>query len=272
MFTFPENYAEEKGWSIRTVKNYQESINHFLDFLKKDEFAKEDILAYKARLQLQCRNNTIRLQLSGVNAYCVFIGKRDIADSLSTIKYKKEIPRIVESKITPEIYSAVRDYLREKRRDRDALILDLLYWAGPRISEVLSLRLNSFDFEKKRIRFAQTKTGQLHEAQLTDEIRDSLDLYKKNKEIEVELFKGLTRQAVDVMLRRLWHKCGFAAQSAHKFRHNRITEWGRRYPLQLVQVQSGHKSLETLNRYIHLTLDDVANYDASRHALQPAAV
>ncbi len=273
MFTFPESYAVDKhGWSPRTIKNYQDTINHFLDFFRKDEFCSDDIDSYKAYLRRHdCRNATIKIRLAAIHAYFIFSKKFELAEYFKEIKYKKEIPIDKTPKITEDIYRRVREYLRERQRHRDALIIDLLYWSGCRVSEALSLKLSSFDFAKKLIKIPQAKTGKLHEARLTTEIVESLDLYKKSTDIKDDLFSGLSRQAVDVMLRRLWHKCGFAEQSAHKFRHNRITEWGRRYPLQLVQVQSGHKSIETLKRYIHLTLDDVANYDAQRHAAEAVA-
>jgi len=264
-FTFPETFKNEYGWSSKTVESYNESVNAFLFFINKDKIKKEDILAYKAHLQSQqCRNGTIKLRLAGVHMYCIFKEMHDLAALFKKIKYQKEIPCVTESKISEEVYVAVRKFLRHEQRYRDVLITDLLYWTGARVSEVLALRLSCFNTGRKRITMAQTKTGIRHEAKLTAEIAQSLSDYEHNAEIKDALFLGVSRHAVDKMLRRVLKKLGFAEQSAHKFRHHRITEWGKKYPLQLVQVQSGHKSLETLKRYIHLSLDDVDKYDATR--------
>ncbi len=150
----------------------------------------------------------------------------------------------------------------EPKAARDTLILELLYGAGLRISELCALRWEDVNFEQGLMRIL----GKGRKERLCppgDIVLKKLSDYQKLTGTKKFVFengdKTLSPLSVQQMLKGHLKFAGLPSDiSPHKLRHTFATHMvGRGANLRAVQELMGHKDLSTTQIYAHLTLGKV---------------
>lgn len=77
---------------------------------------------------------------------------------------------------------ATLEKIEPKLQPQEKLIIEILYWTGKRISEVLKIKKRDVDFENKEIIF-YTKGGLIKKVPITDELFLKIKKYYKDKEL-----------------------------------------------------------------------------------------
>lgn len=145
------------------------------------------------------------------------------------------------------------------------------YWCGLRINEACRLHVDHFDLEEQVVYLGKTKTEDNDVAVIPKIFIPFLKIYLN--EIEGELFPDCNPQIVRVWCRRLGKMFDIPAWTTpqseshektltHIFRKSIGKDmlrgtWGKKAPLNIVQRQLRHKSIETTSKYLQQHREDI---------------
>jgi integrase/recombinase XerD len=157
------------------------------------------------------------------------------------------------------------DYRYKADKQRDVLILKLLYTAGLRVSELVGLTWG--DVAKRSERGQITVKGKGDKTRsilLPKHIWDELIIFKGSSSGDVPIFrsrkggKALHRQNVDPIVKAAACRAGLSDKvSAHWLRHAHATHaLERNANVGLVQRTMGHDNVSTTSRYLHARPDE----------------
>jgi integrase/recombinase XerD len=144
-------------------------------------------------------------------------------------------------------------------------ILYLTYSSGLRVGEVVRLRLQDLDSERKTLRIRQGKGRKDRLTLLSDHAFDIVHHYNQQEKPNPWLFHGqtagshLTERSVQKLFERALAASGVKKRvSIHSLRHSFAThllEGG--IDIRYIQELLGHQSSRTTERYTHVSIKDV---------------
>ena len=150
----------EKGLTDQTVSSYQNDLDVYLSFLQdKNVFLVKDITSDHIKEFLKIRGDsestsTVAHNLTVIKNFHKYlikenIVKEDVSLFISRPKLQKRLPRA----LTVEEVDLLLDITLNTPFDyRNKAMLELMYGAGLRVSELVSLTLNQIDLENGLIR------------------------------------------------------------------------------------------------------------------------
>lgn len=160
----------------------------------------------------------------------------------------------------------VRSMIETTRNLKHRAVLAVIYSAGLRISEAISLRPSDIDSDRKQIRVLG-KGNKYRYTLLSDNTLDMLRIYWRAYKPERYLFEGQRRgepissETIQVVFKHACKKAGInKPASVHSLRHSFAThllESG--VNLKIIQSLLGHSSLRTTSIYLHVTKFDPAS-------------
>jgi len=264
--------TQERRRSSHTVRAYVASAERLLSFLtdhrggEPDEkllsaLPAGDLRSYLAHRRAEGLGNaSAARELSAIRTFLTFAGGEDAAiPALRGPRVKKGIPRPV----SPDDVMALAEDVSENAREpwiaaRDWAVLLLLYGAGLRISEALSIRRR--DVPAGETIRVTGKRGKTRIVPLLPQLREALSAYAESCPFALDpadlLFRGarggpldpaIVRKAVREARRRLMLP---ERTSPHALRHSFATHLlGRGADLRALQELLGHASLSSTQIY-----------------------
>lgn len=265
----------QRGLSPRTVDSYGQDLENF--FLFREELAQggglsaipdeQEIFLYLA--WLRSRRNTGRTlarRLSALRAFFSFAVEEGVlkinpAQLLENPKLPQHLPEVLNREEMERLL-ALPD-MRDKSGRRDRCMLELLYAAGLRVSELCELSTADLDLQRGLVRVfgkgAKERLVPLHSL-----IQDLLEAYLRQwrpafKPSGNQLFvnrsgRALSRQYVWKMVKKYAMLAGIRRPiSPHTFRHSFAThllEGGA--DLRAVQLLLGHADISATEIYTHV--------------------
>ncbi|MBN2605315.1 MAG: tyrosine-type recombinase/integrase [Bacilli bacterium] len=169
-----------------------------------------------------------------------------------------------ETQIIPTyIYTKIFDYLDtnpDEFAQRDKVILYLFLETGIRVSEVVELNVEDFNFEERYIHLKFTKTSEERILYFTTYVKYELLNYMENYNISTGPFflsryhERITKNAISIRLQRIKEHLDIKLSiSPHKWRHTCATySLSNGANVEEVKKMLGHKHLETTNKYVHV--------------------
>ncbi len=264
------SYLEiEKNHSIHTLVNYKIDLIDFFNLIGDIPVEKVDYLTlrkYLAQLRTKSyRPRTLARKLSSLRSFFKFLNregyiKENPALLIQTPKLDKLLPKFLTEQQMNELIESPK--LTDKFGQRDRAILETLYSAGIRVSELVGLNVENIDFISNLIKVA----GKGKKERLTpigdkalEAIRDYLD-HRKHKSSTVFLNKNGTRLSAKSVcdITHKYIKLTSTNQniSPHVLRHSFATHLlNRGADLRSVQELLGHVNLSTTQVYTHLTTE-----------------
>jgi len=285
----------ERGYSPKTVLAYASDLEQLFSFLRARPEPEPTLLGrgelrlWLASLSERLTTRSLARKLGSVRAFFVFLMQRGLvsenpARSLSMPKLRQRLPLVLSAESAAGLMSAPDE--AEKRpviRARDAAILELLYGAGLRVSEVVSLDIGSIDLEALRLRVLG-KGRKERVVPLGRPAREALLSYlplrpelvrpRTATAADAALFLGLqgrrlgTRQVQAAVQRYGVTSLGRPDVHPHALRHSAAThmlEGGA--DLRAIQDFLGHESVATTQKYTHLSLADLTQTYDRAHPL-----
>ena len=268
----------EKGLTDQTVSSYQNDLDVYLSFLQdKNVFLVKDITSDYIKEFLKIRGNsestsTVAHNLTVIKNFHKYlikenIVKEDVSLFISRPKLQKRLPRA----LTVEEVDLLLDITLNTPFDyRNKAMLELIYGAGLRVSELVSLTLNQIDLENGLIRI-MGKGRKEREIPIGEYGVYYLKLYLehrgmliKNHRQEDALFlnnhgKQITRQGFFKILKQLLLDKGLNPDvSPHTLRHSFATHllsYGA--DLRSIQEMLGHSDISTTKVYTHVSDEKV---------------
>jgi integrase/recombinase XerD len=249
-----EREMKIRGFSGRTIDSYLYYIKDLFNFARKSpiEINSDDIKEYL--LGMKKRNlssSTMNAAISSIKFYYTKIVKRNFFIS-------KEIARTKKPKKIPQVFTKeeIRQILGSISNVKHKLILGLMYSSGLRVSEVVNVKVQDFEFKDKMLRVREAKGKKDRMTILSEKVAGVMEKYLKNKKLEQYAFESerggkLTERTVQKVFTEALEKSGIKkSASCHCLRHSFAThllEAG--YDIRYIQVLLGHKRLETTQVY-----------------------
>jgi integrase/recombinase XerD len=149
--------------------------------------------------------------------------------------------------------------------DRDRALFGICLYTGCRISEACSmLTTDAYDTAGVRakitLRKANTKGKQeTRQIPVNATLKEYLEMYQAKVDKQY-LFLGrhgrghINPKSADEILRETCDRLGLVGVSTHSFRRTALTQMSSAgIPLRVIQEISGHRSLQTLQRYLEVS-------------------
>ncbi len=265
----------EKGSSKNTVDSYRFDIEKLLGFLKRrgirvKQARSEDIDAFLKYLREERKLSpaSIARCVSSIRGFYGFLISEDLlqtspSENLHPPKQVKKLPDVLEVEEIKSIIEASEPI--DKLGIRDRAMLELLYSAGLRISELLNLKVSDVSLEDGFLRcFGKgskerlVPVGKYAKETISNYLKKSRPILKKGKDTEI-LFLNvrggkLSRMGGWKIVGKYVRKAGIVKHiTPHTFRHSFAThllEGGA--DLRVVQEMLGHVSITTTEIYTHI--------------------
>jgi integrase/recombinase XerD len=266
----------EKGLALKTVEAYSGDLQTFLQFLDTQNIAcvQDADTAVILKYIIDLRRNGLAprsrarnlVALRGFYRFLIETGVlTDNAASLVDLpKSGMKLPDVLTTKQVERLLeSPDRGTLRGVR---DAAMLELIYAAGLRVSELIGLRISAINLEAGFVRVLGKGSkerfvpiGRKAMLALQDYLTHARPSLLKTKQVSHYLFVAragnpMTRQGFWKLLRKYAFQAGITKKiSPHSLRHSFAThllEGGA--DLRAVQVMLGHVDIATTQIYTHV--------------------
>ena len=278
----------EKGLAQKTLEAYSRDIIRYLNFLSENKstaFSEEDtplilkhlILLRKTGLAARSRARHL-VAIRGFYRFLVQekILRNDPARLIDLPKSGFKLPHVLS---TAEIELLLKTPDTGKPIGiRDAAMLELLYAAGLRVSELVNLKLQDINLETGFVRIFG-KGSRERIVPIGVHAREKVNTYLKTarsphlkQTTSPYLFiaraaKPMTRQGFWKLLRRYAMQAGFNKKiTPHSIRHSfasHLLEGGA--DLRAVQIMLGHVDISTTQIYTHVTRDHLKKLHQKFH-------
>jgi integrase/recombinase XerD len=266
----------ERGASMHTVVAYQGDLDRATRFFRARDrswrtLSPSDLLAYEASLGPPMSRASAQRRISSLRSLLKFLKRNDAgppADLPSTGGFRK--PKMLPKALSYEQLEGLLTApdLAKPGGLRDRAMMELVYGAGLRISEALSLRIADLHLEEGVVRI-EGKRGKVRQVPLPsgtvawlgkylDEARPQLLKRGLAVVLVSDTGKVMLRQTAYDRLERYSKMAGLAGVSPHTLRHTYAVHLLRGgADLRAVQELLGHESVATTQVYTSLDLDEV---------------
>ena len=279
--------------SAHTLRNYGSDLEQFLRyFTVKGEHRSEtcatleeiDGLAIREWLgslyQQRLTAVSMRRKLAAVRSFFKFLVREGVVETnvarlVRTPKAPKSLPRVMTAEQTNQLVDGVTpaaDKFERPYPERDLAIFELLYGCGLRISELVGLNLDDFDFSERWIR-VRGKGRKERQVPFGTKAADAIERYLGGRKLAAPSDRALflnhrgarltdrgARGIVKFYARMI---TGDSSIHPHSLRHAYATHLlSDGADLRAIQELLGHAQLSTTQKYTQVSLADLlAVYD-----------
>ena len=286
----------ERNSSPNTRAAYRRDLLEFLSFLQvsggrgeAEEVGEADVKAFVAALHGRLKRSSIARKLSSVRSFFSFILKKGIieknpAEFVPTPKAGKFLPTVLTIEEAEELVSSARSVRASKDMDeagkrklgillRDRAVLELLYSAGTRVSELVALDCGDINLEEGTVRVVG-KGSKERLAYVGSYANEAIGSYNdwlgRACEGSEPFFLGrqgkrLTQRTVQRIVKKYVRISAIDKRpTPHSLRHTFATHLlDAGLDLRSIQELLGHESLSTTQRYTKVSIDGlIESYDS----------
>lgn len=277
---FLEYLELDLGRSPKTIENYCHYIERFLFFSKivtPGDINMELIKKYRLYLNRLTDENgnslkkiTQNYHIIALRNFLKFLAKRDIqtmsAEKIEVGKNPQKEMIFLEFKEIEMILNSINGNSLQTLRDR--AIVELLFSAGLRVSELSSLNIENINLQTQEFSIIG-KGSKMRVVFISDSAKKALGEYlKKRTDIDPALFirtnkigfqknddLRLTTRSIQRIVKHYAKKAGIIKDvHPHTFRHSFATDLlSNGADIRSVQAMLGHSSITTTQIYTHVT-------------------
>jgi integrase/recombinase XerC len=285
---FLHRMAVEKGCSEHTLRAYATDLRTFAEFLagRRRTFAQadvRDVRGFLAALQIKgLARSTVARRTAAVRSFYKFlvrdgVQKANPTSALRSPRRERKLPKFLTVSEVTQLLEAPDDTGWTGLRDR--AILETLYGAGLRVSELVGLDHEDVDLSSGllRVRGKGKKERIVPAGRLAvAAIRAYLDAAERDAPrgrdayaVFINALDGsrLTARSVRRVMQKYLLKTGLNPElSPHALRHSFATHMlSNGADLRAVQELLGHKNLSTTQIYTHLSHEHLKKTYESAH-------
>lgn len=277
----------ELNYSELTIIGYDKEISKFFDFInnkniKYNNLNNDSIRLYLKYLdELKFNKSSISRNLSALRTFYKYLCEENIVNlnpfkNISNPKKDKKLPNFLNYEEIDKLFDSIDITNAQGLRNR--CIVEILYDTGIRVSEIVNLKLDDIDFNKKLIniigkgrkerivyfgdylleilnKYIDTSRSEL----LRDKNNSYLILNTRGKKITTRGIQLIIDKVVDDA--SIKHKI-----SPHVLRHTFATHMlNGGSDIKSIQQLLGHESLSTTGIYTHITNDVLRNEYLKNH-------
>lgn len=265
-------YLEGRSYSKNTIDSYKKDLSQFKDFCKDININKIDYNFIRTYLSFlynkKYSSKTINRHISSLKSFFKFLNKVNIIKNdpmtlVSGAKQSKRLPNYIN-------YNDLETLFKIPDKSdvlglRNALILELLYSLGVRVSELVNIKISDIDFSNKRILIKGKGSkeryvfyGKVCAELLDDYLNKSRSKLLKESNDYLLLNKygnKITDRAIRMIIDDIVTKSSLKLKiSPHTLRHTFATHLlNEGADLKMVQQLLGHSSISTTGIYTHVS-------------------
>jgi integrase/recombinase XerD len=237
-----------------TVKQYGHIARTFLGYVGKplEEIRGQDVERFREYLVLQRHYSKNSLYTTVRGLSCLFRNFGiDVDRGLEPPRRPERLPRYLSEEDTHRLFESSRDSLR------DYAILHVLGYAGLRVGELCSLRVEDIEFDRHLLHVRSGKGDKDREVVLEEKTQTAIERYLADRTVagieDPRLFP-VTPVTVERMVRKRARAAGIAQNvTPHVLRHTLATSLLRRgCDIRFIQKLLGHASVATTQIYTHV--------------------
>lgn len=277
---FATYLTTEKNASNHTIRSYMNDLNELVLFFNDDEKETNDIDFFALREYVttlydkKLEKSSIERKISSIKSFFKFlIMKGYISENPARIlKFPKKEKKLFKIFNIDDLFNLLE--LPDKSTAaglRDALLMELMYGTGVRVSELVGISLDDIDFNGLRLRIR----GKGKKERIVPLADFHIKFIQKYLSVRHEIVKDgtintdklfinkLGTKLTDRSVRRILEKylkiAGLPIDfTPHSFRHSFATHMLENgADLRTIQTLLGHSSLSTTQKYTHLNLSDI---------------
>ncbi len=243
-----------RGFSEQTLKSYVLHTKQFLNYTKQEisDLEEQDIKDYLSWLMSgKLAVRSIALKKAAIKFFFENVLNKKII-KITTLKIPKKLPEVLT-------IEEVRSLIGNASTEKSKLLIEILYSAGLRVSELVNLKINDLDLNNKTGWVRAGKGNKDRMFILAQTVVNSLNKYINDYEIKEFLFPGknftITTRNVQKIIKKTALKANINKKiTPHSLRHSFAThllESGT--DIRMIQVLLGHASLNTTEQYTHVS-------------------
>lgn len=257
-----QEYFKLRGLSPNTQRSYLRVIRQFAKYFNEspENLGTDHIKKYLLDLIKNDRSaSTIEVAHAALTfLYQTVLDKPWKIDTIPHHKQKKRLPVILNRDEIKRFFSVITNI-------KHRAILSLLYSAGLRVSEVITLPIRDIDSERMQIRVHNGKGAKDRYTILSKTSLQLLRHYFKIYRPRTLLFptpredKAMTYKAISIMFNKYKKLAGITKPAtAHSLRHSFATHLLENgIDIYHIQRLLGHRSIETTTVYLHVRRVDL---------------
>ena len=283
---FFEFLKYDKGYSVRTIENYERDIKKFEVYSKEfsidyKKLSKENIFDFHSDLSSSIGPRSFSRILSSLRTFYKYLFSQNIVNDLvlnsvqtyPSPKFKKSIPSFLSQEKIYEVLDKID--LSDKHeliKVRDKAIIMLFFTSGLRLEEMTSLVLGDIDLDNNSIKVLGK--GEKERYSNFDKFTNELiikylakikkyPLLKSN--INNNLFvdkdnKSLTRNNIQYIVMNNLKGLSLSSYGPHTLRHSFATHLlNKGVGISAIQSLLGHAKLSSTQIYTHVSLEKLQN-------------
>ena len=274
---YQKSIKKENG-SDNTIKAYKTDLYYFLEWLKThkavDTVTLDTLDTLKIQdlhdwiISLKVSASTKARKISTIHSLFRYLNLMDFSDSEVAKKlHKPKLPKDNRAKyLTREVATKLKNTVYKKGNELDYAIIMIFLNAGVRISELVSLNLDSL--KGNNLTVYKSKGGKSREIVINQETIDAVNRYllvrpktKDNALFILDYFKGepyrITIASVKNMVEKYRKMCKIEHMTAHTLRHTFATmKRAAGVSLDTLKDLLGHESIITVLIYAQTTLEE----------------
>ncbi|MEK4431715.1 tyrosine-type recombinase/integrase [Paenibacillus sp. FSL M7-0802] len=250
-----------RGYSSKTIKAYISQTERFFAGLQGTEASINDAVVQKYALVLLEKGLShayVNQAISALKFYFRHVLKQPKSSAYVRPKKESKLPDVLTLNEVMRLLKVVKN-LKHKA------ILYLTYTSGLRVSEVVRLRLEDCDRERKVLKVRQGKGRKDRQTLLSEAAFAVVEQYIGVEQPADWLFPGqregrhLTERSAQKVFEKALAEAGIRKQvSIHSLRHSFATHLLENgIDLRYIQELLGHQSVRTTERYTHVSRRDI---------------
>lgn len=291
---FLEYLELERSRSQKTIENYSHYLRRFLTWSKiskPEEITSELLHSYRLYLNRledgsgsTLKRSTQNYHLIAIRSFLKYLSKRDIKSlACEKIEIGKNPSHEIEFLDSAEVERLLASAHSEEIKGlRDRAILELLFSAGLRVSELVHINRDQINLERQEFS-VRGKGDKIRIVFISDTAKKAVEKYlAKRQDIDPALFirysnkkisedpetKRLTSRSIQRIVKSYAAAAGIVKDvHPHTIRHSFATDLlSNGADIRSVQTMLGHSSITTTQIYTHVTNEQLKDIHHKYHA------
>lgn len=275
------NYIKNKNYSNYTIDSYNKDLDNFYIYLNQNntDIKKVNYKFLRGYLTFlydkKYSKKTIARNISTLKSFFKYLKKQNIIESnpmnlIKTPKIDKKLPKFLNYDDLEKILSIpdTTTFLGK----RNALILELLYSTGVRVSELVNTKLNDIDLSEEKILILGKGNKERYVLFGSKAKEKMLDYLKEKTDDSPYLIVNrygnkITDRGIRKILDSIILEASLSYKiSPHTLRHTFATHMlDSGADIEIVKELLGHESLSTTQIYTHVTSESLKRVYSKTH-------